>query len=83
MNNYELAFRMQAEVPDVIDLDQESEQTREMYGLNESETQAFGRQCLMARRLVENGVRFVQIFSGGWDSHDYLERGHKRPYQER
>ena len=52
MNNYELAFRMQAEVPDVIDLDQESEQTREMYGLNESETQAFGRQCLMARRLV-------------------------------
>lgn len=76
MNSYELAFRMQAEVPNVIDLDQESEQTREMYGLNESETQAFGRQCLMARRLVENGVRFVQIFSGGWDSHDYLERGH-------
>jgi uncharacterized protein (DUF1501 family) len=47
-----------------------------MYGLDEKETAAFGRQCLMARRLVEKGVRFVQIFSGGWDSHDYLERGH-------
>ncbi len=47
-----------------------------MYGLNDKETASFGRQCLMARRLVEQGVRFVQIFSGGWDSHDYLERGH-------
>ena len=47
-----------------------------MYGLDDPETAAFGRQCLMARRLVENGVRFVQIFSGGWDSHDYLERAH-------
>lgn len=76
MESYELAFRMQAEVPDVIDLQQETEATHEMYGLDQPETKAFGRQCLMARRLVENGVRFVQIFSGGWDSHDYLERGH-------
>ena len=74
--SYELAFRMQAEVPDVIDLNRESQATQEMYGLDEPETETFGRQCLMARRLVEKGVRFVQIFSGGWDSHDYLERGH-------
>lgn len=76
MENYELAYRMQTEVPGVIDIQGENESTREMYGLNDKETQAFGRQCLMARRLVEKGVRFVQIFSGGWDSHDYLERGH-------
>ncbi|QDS94461.1 hypothetical protein FF011L_32400 [Roseimaritima multifibrata] len=76
MENYELAFRMQTEVPDVVDLSKESQATQEMYGLDDAETQVFGRQCLMARRLVESGVRFVQIFSGGWDSHDYLERGH-------
>jgi len=76
IENYELAFRMQAEIPGVIDLTRETQQTHKLYGLNTPETQAFGRQCLMARRLVEEGVRFVQIFSGGWDSHDYLERGH-------
>ena len=76
MESYELAYRMQMEVPDVVNIDGESEQTREMYGMNDKVTQDFGRQCLMARRLVEKGVRFVQIFSGGWDSHDYLERGH-------
>ena len=76
IESYELAFRMQTDVPGVIDLDQETQETLDMYGLNDSETQTFGRQCLMARRLVEKGVRFVQIFSGGWDSHDYLERGH-------
>ena len=67
---------MQMEVPDVIDLKGENEATREMYGLNDKDTSAFGRQCLLARRLVEKGVRFVQIFSGGWDSPDYLERAH-------
>ena len=67
---------MQAEVPNVIDLNQETLQTQQLYGLDDPDTQTSGRQCLMARRLVENGVRFVQIFSGGWDSHDYLERGH-------
>lgn len=76
MESYELAFRMQAEVPGVIDLSRETPQTQQMYGLDDPTTQGFGRQCLMARRLVESGVRFVQIFSGGWDSHDYLERGH-------
>ena len=76
MESYELAYRMQAEVPGVIDLRGEPEHVREMYGLDQKETSAFGRQCLMARRMVEEGVRFVQIFSGGWDSHDYLERGH-------
>lgn len=76
MESYELAYRMQMEVPEVIDLEGESEQIREMYGMNEKVTHEFGRQCLMARRLVEKGVRFVQIFAGGWDSHDYLERGH-------
>ena len=76
MESYELAFRMQSEVPDVMDLSSESKATIDMYGLNQPETKTFGRQCLMARRLVESGVRFVQVFSGGWDSHDYLERGH-------
>ena len=74
--SYELAYRMQVEVPQVIDLDQETQATHDMYGIDDAETGPFGRQCLMARRLVEKGVRFVQIFSGGWDSHDYLERGH-------
>lgn len=76
MESYELAYRMQLEVPDVVDLKGESESIREMYGMNDPVTRDFGSQCLMARRLVEKGVRFVQIFSGGWDSHDYLEKGH-------
>ena len=76
IQSYELAYRMQMEVPGVIDLDGEPESIREEYGMNDNHTASFGRQCLMARRLVEKGVRFVQIFSGGWDSHDYLERGH-------
>ncbi|MEM9588186.1 MAG: DUF1501 domain-containing protein [Planctomycetota bacterium] len=76
METYELAYRMQMAVPGIVDIDREPVATQEAYGLNRKETSAFGRQCLMARRLVEKGVRFVQIFSGGWDSHDYLERGH-------
>lgn len=76
MESYELAFRMQIAIPGVIDLASEPEHVRNAYGLERKETAAFGKQCLMARRLVEEGVRFVQIFSGGWDSHDYLERGH-------
>jgi membrane-anchored protein YejM (alkaline phosphatase superfamily) len=78
MDNYELAFRMQMEVPGLIDLSQEPENIKEMYGLNNPETEVFGRKLLMARRLVEKGVRFVQVFSGGWDSHDFLERAHKK-----
>ena len=76
MESYELAYRMQMAVPGLIDLSSEPAHLQQSYGLERKETAAFGRQCLMARRLVEKGVRFVQIFSGGWDSHDYLERGH-------
>ena len=76
VESYELAYRMQTAVPDIIDLSIEPEHLHKAYGLDRKETAAFGKQCLMARKLVENGVRFVQIFSGGWDSHDYLERGH-------
>lgn len=76
MENYELAFRMQMAVPDVVDIAGEPRRVQEMYGLDEPETATFGRQCLLARRLVESGVRFIQIFSGGWDSHDFLQRGH-------
>ncbi|MDA0349168.1 MAG: DUF1501 domain-containing protein [Verrucomicrobia bacterium] len=76
MESYELAYRMQMEVPEVMDLKSEPDHVRQMYGMDDKETEVFGRQCLMARRLVEQGVRFVQIFSGGWDSHDYLEEGH-------
>ncbi len=77
MASYELAFRMQTEVPGIIDIEGEAESVREMYGLDNKETESFGRRCLLARRMIEKGVRFVQIFSGGWDSHDYLERSHK------
>ena len=76
MENYELAFRMQMSVPGIVDLDREPKNLQEAYGLHRKETAAFGRQCMMARRMVEEGVRFVQIFAGGWDSHDYLEQGH-------
>ncbi len=75
MESYELAFRMQTAVPDIVDLAKEPKHVVESYGIN-GEDDMFAKQCLMARRLVEQGVRFVQIFSGGWDSHDYLERGH-------
>ncbi|MHC4994025.1 MAG: DUF1501 domain-containing protein [Planctomycetota bacterium] len=77
VESYELAFRMQMQVPDIIDLNQEDEITREMYGLNQEETRDFGRRCLLSRRLLEQGVRFVQIYSAGWDSHDYIERSHR------
>lgn len=76
MENYELAFRMQAEVPELMDIEGEDEKTKELYGVGETETDAFGRKCLLARKLIEQGVRFVQIYSGGWDSHDFLARAH-------
>lgn len=78
MENYELAYRMQMEVPDVVDLSKEPEHVKEAYGLNDRETASFGRKCLLARRLVEKRVRFVQLFSGGWDSHDFIERAHQK-----
>lgn len=76
IENYELAYRMQMEVPDVIDIEGEDEKTKELYGVGQAETDVFGRKCLLARKLVEQGVRFVQVYSGGWDSHDFLERAH-------
>jgi len=76
MDSYELAYRMQTEVPGVVDIESEPQWLKDKYGIGNKETDTFGKQCLMARRLVEKGVRFVQLFSGGWDSHDYLERGH-------
>jgi hypothetical protein len=76
LHSYELAFRMQAEVPGLIDLKQEDAATLDKYGIGQAETDAVGRKCLLARRLVEKGVRFVQIYIGGWDSHDYIEKAH-------
>jgi hypothetical protein len=76
MQSYELAFRMQTEVPVSLDLSQEDQRTQEMYGLGVAETDAFGRKCLLARKMVESGVRFVQLYNGTWDSHDYIERAH-------
>lgn len=76
MNNYELAFRMQMQVPETLDLTNETAATQAMYGIGEDTTDAFGRKCLLARKLVEKGVRFVQLYNGSWDSHDYIERAH-------
>ncbi len=76
MASYELAFRMQTEVPEVLNIDGESQETLDLYGLNDKKTEAFGRKCLLARKLVEKGVRFVQLYNGSWDSHDYIERAH-------
>jgi hypothetical protein len=76
LESYELAYRMQTEIPDIISIDKESQETKELYGLDKKETEDFGRRCLLARRLVEKGVRFVQVYSGGWDSHDFIEKAH-------
>jgi len=78
MQNYEMTFRMQMQVPDILDIGQETEQTQRMYGLDNPLTMDFGRRCLLARRLVEKGVRFVQLYTAGWDSHDYIERAHSQ-----
>jgi len=80
--NYELAFRMQTAVPDLMDLGSETAATRALYGLNERPTEIFGHQCLVARRLVERGVRFVEVLcppTGGdrWDQHSNLRAGHE------
>ena len=74
--SYELAYKMQTSAADVVDLGKESEQTREMYGMNDKRTADFGRKCLITRRLLEKGVRFIQLYSGGghiedtWDGHN-------------
>jgi hypothetical protein len=80
---YELAFRMQAEATEAVDLDQESEATQALYGVDRPETEMFGKQCLLVRRLIERGVRFVQLYSGGgifdqsWDAHNGIKHNHE------
>ena len=74
--SYELAFRMQTQVPEVLSLAGETARTLDDYGVGREPTDAFGRKCLLARKLVEKGVRFVQLYHGSWDSHDYIERAH-------
>lgn len=80
--SYELAYRMQKEAPDAVDLADEPQHIRDLYGLDKERTADFARKCILARRLVERGVRFVQIYSGGnhndynWDAHGDLENNH-------
>src|SRR5579871_1196126 len=80
--SYELAYRMQAHAPEIVDISRETEATRELYGINDARTEKFGRKCLLARRLVERGVRFVEIYSGGghgddtWDAHGSIVGNH-------
>ncbi|HEV3143570.1 MAG TPA: DUF1501 domain-containing protein [Gemmataceae bacterium] len=73
IESFELAFRMQKDLPKVIDIDNESAATKALYGIGEQATEGFGRQCLLARRFVEAGVRFVEITSNGWDHHRDLK----------
>ncbi|MFQ3649546.1 MAG: DUF1501 domain-containing protein [Gemmataceae bacterium] len=82
--SYELAYKMQAAAPEAVDLRKESPKTLELYGINEKRTEDFGRKCLLARRLVERGVRFIQIYSGGahnddnWDAHTDMVKNHSK-----
>jgi hypothetical protein len=82
MESYELAFRMQAEVPGLLDLSREDARTQSMYGIGQEPTDAFGKKCLLARRLVQEGVRFVQLYAGTWDSHDAIGRAHGNLVQQ-
>jgi hypothetical protein len=76
INSYELAYRMQGVAPEVLDLSRESEATKALYGIGQEPTDSFGRQCLLARRLAQNGVRFIQVASGyHWDHHGDIEKG--------
>jgi hypothetical protein len=79
--SYELAYKMQSTAPEAVDLSQESEATRKLYGMDEPETEAYGRNCLLARRLVERGVRFIELYCGsgsGWDAHANIEANHTK-----
>lgn len=78
IESYELAFRMQSHAPEAVDFKQESEATRAMYGIGDKEADRFGRSCLMARRLVERGVRFVQIYHSNWDTHGDNDNRHRK-----
>ncbi len=79
IESYELAYRMQTEAPELVDLQGESELTRKLYGMDQPHTREFGTRCLLARRLIEKGVRFVQLYSGdtnGWDAHNDVLDNH-------
>jgi hypothetical protein len=82
INSYEMAYRMQQYAPEAVNLDEELPATRELYGLEQPHTREFGRRCLLARRLVERGVRFIQLYAGGahnddnWDAHGDLVKNH-------
>lgn len=84
IQSYELAFRMQSSLPDVVKLDRETEETKKLYGLDDPVTRPFGEQCLVARRLAEQGVRFIQVYHGAhprfdageWDAHEKLRENH-------
>ena len=81
ISSYELAARMQMAASDALDLTKESDATREAYGLNDPLTASYGKRCLMARRLVERGVRFVELYCGsgsGWDAHNNIEGNHSK-----
>ncbi len=86
MRSYELAAKMQLAVPQVTEIGQETAQTRSLYGIDQEATRDFGSRCLLARRLLEKGVRFVQLFSGGsfgsprinWDGHEDVKENHTR-----
>jgi len=83
--SYELAYRMQSAAPEAVDLARETEETRRLYGLNDKTTARMGRNCLLARRLVERGVRFVQLYCGSgskWDAHSNVEGNHARYCRE-
>jgi hypothetical protein len=78
---YELAFRMQSAAPDLVDLADESQETLDLYGMGQKETKEFGQRCLLARRMIERGVRFVQVYSGdtnGWDAHNDVLDNHSK-----
>jgi hypothetical protein len=88
INAYDLAFQMQTEAPDVLDLSREPQETRDLYGIGAEPTHDYGRRCLLARKLVEHGVRFVCVVSGGgagnqqWDAHSDIEENHVRKAAE-
>lgn len=77
MSNYELAFRMQTAGPELVDLAPEPESIRKMYGLDDEPTAKFGRICLLARRMVERGVRFVHLYNSDWDGHSECDANHR------
>jgi hypothetical protein len=84
LQSYELAYRMQSAAPEAIDLARESEATRTLYGMDDPSTEKFGTNCLLARRFVERGVRFIQLYSGsgsGWDAHENIEANHSKMCQ--